>query len=179
MKNEKKVMLLLALGAMLITGCDHMVSKKKTTQSPKDRETRSFEKTGSLLGAEGLVFGGSNSSSSKGAIPSSNALNVNIYLWRASLECLNFMPLASVDANGGVIVTDWYASAQKPTERLKVVVEIRSSQLRVNALKVTVHKQLLKNMQWVNDTMSDESTAAELESIILTKARKFKMHAVA
>ena len=36
-------------------------------------------------------------------------LGVNSYLWRASMETLNFMPLEQVDPFGGVIITDWYA----------------------------------------------------------------------
>ena len=28
-------------------------------------------------------------------------------LWRASLETIDFMPLATVDYSGGIIITDW------------------------------------------------------------------------
>ena len=30
-------------------------------------------------------------------------------MWRASLEILDFVPLATVDYSGGVIITDWYS----------------------------------------------------------------------
>ena len=33
------------------------------------------------------------------------SMRVNGYLWQAALETLNFMPIASTDATGGVIVT--------------------------------------------------------------------------
>ena len=49
-------------------------------------------------------------------------IGVNSYLWQASLETLKFMPLATVDSNGGVIVTDWYSNPQSPNERIKVTV---------------------------------------------------------
>ena len=42
------------------------------------------------------------------------SMGVNAYLWRASLETLDFMPLEQVDPFGGVIVTDYYASAEAP-----------------------------------------------------------------
>ena len=45
---------------------------------------------------------------------------VNAYLWRASLDTINFIPLASADPFGGVIITDWYVSPAAPDERLKV-----------------------------------------------------------
>ena len=44
-------------------------------------------------------------------------IGVNSYLWRASLDTLSFMPLVQTDSNGGVIVTDWYANPNTPTER--------------------------------------------------------------
>ena len=30
-------------------------------------------------------------------------------LWRASLDTIDFMPLASVNYSGGIIITDWYS----------------------------------------------------------------------
>ena len=34
-------------------------------------------------------------------------------LWRASLDTIDFMPLARANYNGGIIVTDWYSEDQK------------------------------------------------------------------
>ena len=33
-------------------------------------------------------------------------------LWRASLDVIDFMPLASVNYSGGIIITDWYSNEQ-------------------------------------------------------------------
>ena len=33
-------------------------------------------------------------------------------LWRASLDTIDFMPLASVNYSGGIIITDWYSTEQ-------------------------------------------------------------------
>src|SRR4051794_41160264 len=49
-------------------------------------------------------------------------LGVNAYLWRATLDTLNFMPLASADPVGGVVISDWYAAPDKPDEHMKVTV---------------------------------------------------------
>ena len=51
-------------------------------------------------------------------------MGVNSYLWRASLETLEFMPLSEVDPFGGVIITDWYANPEEPNERFKANVYI-------------------------------------------------------
>src|SRR5690606_2155217 len=52
-------------------------------------------------------------------------IGVNAYLWRGTLETINFMPLASADPFGGLIITDWYQPPESPGERLKVQVLIR------------------------------------------------------
>ena len=51
-------------------------------------------------------------------------IGVNAYLWRGALETINFMPLASADPFGGLIITDWYQPPSAPDERLKVHVLI-------------------------------------------------------
>jgi hypothetical protein len=50
------------------------------------------------------------------------SVSVNGYLWRATLDTLSFMPLASADPYGGVIITDWYVNPEKPDERFKCTV---------------------------------------------------------
>ena len=71
-----------------------------------------------------------------------NAIGVNSYLWRATLDTLAFMPLASADPYGGVVITDWYANPEKPDERFKCTVYILDTRLRGDALKVTVFKEV-------------------------------------
>lgn len=96
-------------------------------------------------------------------------LAVNPYLWQASLDKLAFMPLASSDAKGGVIVTEWKKFA--PNEQLKVVVNIYSQKLQANSLKVEVYKKILKGGAWV-DSAPDAALAEETENAILTQARE-------
>ena len=54
-----------------------------------------------------------------GAGADQGTLGVNAYLWRASLDTLSFMPLASADPFGGVIITDWYSPPAAQGERFR------------------------------------------------------------
>src|SRR4051795_5707203 len=62
----------------------------------------------------GLLFGdssitlGTTGKQGAGSAGEGGALGVNAYLWRGALDTLGFMPLASADPFGGVIITDWY-----------------------------------------------------------------------
>lgn len=103
-------------------------------------------------------------------------LGVNGYLWRASLEAISFMPLASADGNTGVIITDWYTNTKRPNERLKANILILGKSLRPQALKVTLFKQMNGADGW-KDTPVSKETSRKLEDTILTKARALRVEA--
>jgi hypothetical protein len=43
-------------------------------------------------------------------------------MWRATLEILDFLPLAIVDYSGGIISTDWYNEGAASNESIKISV---------------------------------------------------------
>jgi hypothetical protein len=96
---------------------------------------------------------------------------VNSFLWRATLETLNFMPLEQVDPFGGVVITDWYADPAAPDERLRATAYILDQNLRADALKVSVFKQVRNGTGW-DDAPVDADTARQVENSILTRARQ-------
>lgn len=119
----------------------------------------------------GAVFGGNSGNSSQAGI------GVNSYLWRASLDTLNFMPLSSADPFGGVIITDWYSDATTPTERFKATVYILDTRLRADALNVSIFRQQQVNGAWADATV-DPDTEIQIENAILTRARQLRLSSV-
>lgn len=103
-----------------------------------------------------------------------NGIGVNAYLWRASLDTVAFMPLASADPFGGVILTDWYSPPETPAERFKVNVFILDKQLRSDGVQVKVFRQIRKGSEWRDTTVAD-NTAAQMEDAILTRARQMRV----
>jgi hypothetical protein len=102
-------------------------------------------------------------------------IGVNGYLWRASLDTLAFMPLASADPYGGVILTDWYTNPEKPDERFKCTVYILDTRLRADGLNVTVFKQIRDaSGAWIDSPASDQ-TSTDIENAILTRARQLRL----
>ncbi|NJO37527.1 MAG: DUF3576 domain-containing protein [Rhizobiales bacterium] len=106
--------------------------------------------------------------------PEAATPGANAYLWQASLESLDFMPLAQADSSGGVIISDWYAPPETPDERFKVTVYILDQALRADALKVAVFRQTREQDGWV-DAAVDQATAAGLEENILKRARELRL----
>ncbi|HVZ92712.1 MAG TPA: DUF3576 domain-containing protein [Rhizomicrobium sp.] len=101
-------------------------------------------------------------------------VGVNSYLWHATLDTLSFMPLASADPFGGVVITDWYSAPSDPNERTKVTVYILDRRLRADGIKIAVFRQTRSNEGWV-DAQVNPDTATKLEDAILTRARELRL----
>jgi len=125
----------------------------------------------------GLALGGclGRRGGNNAAATAPTAIGVNAYLWRATLDTLAFMPLASADPYGGVIITDWYMNPEKPDERFKATVYILDTRLRADGLNVTVFRQTKDPAgQWTDAVVSGQ-TDTDIENAILTKARQLRL----
>ena len=104
-------------------------------------------------------------------------INVNAYLWRASLNILSIAPLISTDALGGTIITDWYVNKDIKDQRLKITAFIIGSELRSDGIKVKVHIQNFKDNNW-SETYSDINLANKIEENILNEARNLRVNSL-
>lgn len=127
--------------------------------------------TGGMFGPGGL-FG----SKQQKKDDTGTGVAVNAYLWRASLDTINFIPLVSADPFGGVIITDWYTPSETPNERMKVQVTILDRDLRADGVRVAVFKQQTspRGGNWV-DAQVDPRTNIDIENAILTRARQLRI----
>lgn len=135
-----------------------------------DNQNAIYEKQSSIFGKNGLSILGGKSDDNSG----DSGIGVNSFLWRAALDTISFMPLASADPFGGTIITDWYSPAETPNERFKLNVFILDKQLRSDGVSVKVFRQNLKGGSWRDSTATD-TTARQLEEAILTRARQMRV----
>jgi hypothetical protein len=82
-------------------------------------------------------------------------------MWRATLETLEFLPLANVDYGGGIISTDWYNEGTSNNESIKITVRFLSNEIRADGLKIIVHKKICSKAQ--NCTVNKISSILEQE----------------
>lgn len=152
----------------MLVACDGKVEQ----DYPIIVEHERAERRGKLTGEGGLTIfsGGDDESGSGGASP----IGVNSFLWRATLDTINFLPLASADPFGGVIITDWYEDAAQAGTRTKLNILILDKKLRADALKVTVFKQARTANGW-QDVAANPDTARKIEDTILTRARELRV----
>ncbi len=103
-----------------------------------------------------------------------SGIGVNSFLWRASLDTISFMPLASADPFGGVILTDWYENPDVPGERFKLNITILDKQLRADGVRVAAFKQTKQAGQW-RDAKVGPEMGISIENTILTRARELRV----
>ena len=124
------------------------------------------------LGENGVLFGTSTKHDTEGGA-GGGGLGVNAYLWRGALDTLGFMPLASADPFGGVIITDWYSPAGTTGERFKATAYILGRQLRSDGIRIAIFRQVLQDGQWVDAPVSPV-TVSEIEDKVLARARQLR-----
>jgi hypothetical protein len=167
----------LALGvASLLGGCDSANTEYAYPEKYGDKVYAPGEAPPqSVFGKDGVdIFGQSKKGTDQGG---GQGLGINSFLWRASLDTISFMPIASADPFGGVIITDWYAPPETPDERFKLNVFIMGRALRADGLKIAAFRQVKDSSGNWADRPIDAAVVTDLENTVLTRARKMRIAA--
>ena len=172
----KGCLVLTALCALfLLAGCGGMGGKGEAKyptgaeRSGGGNQNDIYSEPESVFGPGGLKFLGRGEESE-----GNGGIGVNSFLWRAALDTVSFMPLASADPFGGVILTDWHAAPETPGERIKLNVFILDRQLRSDGIQVKVFRQVRKGSDWRDADVADD-TGRRIEDAILTRARQLRV----
>ena len=96
-------------------------------------------------------------------------------LWRATLDTLDFMPLASANYSGGIVITDWYSENNSPNESVKISVRFLTNEIRSDALDINVYlKKCSDNSNNCSISKNNNDLVADLNLSILKKATKYQ-----
>jgi len=95
-------------------------------------------------------------------------------MWRATLEILDFLPLANVDYSGGIITTDWYNEGTALDESIKITVRFLTNEIRSDGIRIIVHKKRCNLEQSCKVTKISSAIEQELQVAILKKAILFE-----
>jgi hypothetical protein len=173
MKNTARPILLLGLALPLLAACAGGRQVQNTEYGTDNPRELALRQTGAATSSGIVVFGVDRSRQAQEAASGGGGMTVNAFLWRASLDTLSFMPLASADPFGGVIITDWYSPPQADGERFKATAFVIGRQLRSDGVRVQVFRQIQRGNQWV-DAPASTSTNSEMEDRVLARARELR-----
>jgi len=95
-------------------------------------------------------------------------------MWRATLDILDFLPLANVNYSGGIVTTDWYNEGDSADESIKITVRFLTNEIRADGIKVIVHKKTCDvNKNCIINKITS-SLQNELQVAILKKAAVYE-----
>ena len=154
-----KNIILLILFTFSLNSCGKGVDAKKYPPNPKERVKNNMEDGRGFRAAEMFKKGGTGTFE----FASSNEL------WRASLDTIDFMPLASVNYSGGVIITDWY-STDTNNESIKISIRFLTNEIRSDALDIKVFNKKCELESNCIITKKSGNLVSELKNKILKTA---------
>ena len=126
---------------------------RKYPANPEDRIKKNLEE------GRGFKFADLNQRGGVFDFASSNEL------WRASLDVIDFMPLSSVNYSGGIIITDWYSTAESPSESIKVSIRFLTNEIRSDSLDIKMFSKKCNS-----SLLNCEIT--ETKGVIITELKK-------
>jgi hypothetical protein len=96
-------------------------------------------------------------------------------LWRSSLKTLDFIPLATVDYSGGIIITDWYSEGKSNKEQIKIQIRFFSTELRSESIQVISYKKICEINNECSNVAGNENFNREIKDLIVNTARQIKI----
>jgi len=131
-----KITILLTLLGFTLSSCKGGLKgadARKYPPNPEERVKKNIEEGRGFRLSDSFGMGGTG----KFEFASSNPL------WRATLDSIDFMPLASVNYGGGIIITDWY-STNDTDESIKISVRFLTNEVRSDALDIKIFSRECK-----------------------------------
>lgn len=155
MTFQKRLTVLLLVGALAAT--TSACGRKTGAAGPEGAE-RQYSKAQQRAEEEGSTIWDLFKPSDSGV-----TVKVNKYIWNASLEVLNFLPVQSVDPFSGVIVTG-YGTPPGGGRSYRATIYIKDPALDARSLNVA--------MQTRGGRPVSEATVRKVEDAILARARQ-------
>ena len=168
MKTNKYLINLIVILLLTLTGCKNPFRYTDSREIPVNADERVQK---NIEEGRGFRLMGSINKKNTGEFDfaSSNEL------WRASLDTLDFMPLALANYSGGVIVTDWYSDNNENNESVKISVRFLTNEIRSDALDINVFlKKCSESLTNCSISKNNNDIVADLNLNILKKATKYQ-----
>ena len=166
--NKIKTIIFCVFLSLILNACNGKIpgaDARKVSYDPKERVKKNLE--------EGRGFRldkafGNNSNGGNFEFASSNEL------WRASLDTIDFIPLATANYSGGILITDWYSSEENSSESIKISIRFLTNEVRSDALDIKVFYKKCQTVENCVISQKKGNLKSELTKEILKKAAIYK-----
>ena len=172
MKNNNTLIFLFLL--LFVTGCASLDIERNKTDRRAEKDAahgtvgRTMDKS-----SDGVLLGGLFDNIDLPGISSGTNFGFGGSItFGAALDKTNFMPLASVDSDSGIIITEWYNISDE-NKRIKINIQVFNDEMIDSSISVQLFQQTFDGSKWV-DQGNDSSAAEKIKFSILEEARLLK-----
>ena len=165
--NKIKALIFCIFLSLVLNACNGKIpgaDARKVSYDPKERVKKNLQ--------EGRAFrlddAFKNKSSGSFEFASSNEL------WRASLDTIDFIPIATANYSGGILITDWYSENDEINESIKISIRFLTNEVRSDALDIKVFYKKCETVINCVISQKEGNLRTELTKEILKKAAIYK-----
>ncbi len=162
-----KIIIFSLLLLTTLSSCGALGYKKSSNEIPQNAQERARKnvKEGRGVSIGGMLNRGGNTN---------YEFSTSNPMWRATLETLDFLPLANVDYSGGVVITDWYSDNLNNNDSIKISVQFLSNEVRSDSLKINVYQKKCTESNACQVKLTESKIKNELLEVILVKAKSLE-----
>lgn len=166
MNKKFKLVFWVSISLMLFSCAGKIpgVDARKVSYDPKERVKKNLEEGKGFRLSES--FGKNNPGNFEFA--SSNEL------WRASLDTIDFMPIATANYSGGILITDWYSDNKNLNEYIKISIRFLTNEVRSDAIDIKIFYKICEDQFKCTISEKNENLKTEIQKEILKKAAIYK-----
>ena len=166
--NKIKSVIFCVFLSLVLNACNGKIpgaDARKVSYDPKERVKKNLEEGRGFRLDEAF---GNKSNGGNFEFASSNEL------WRASLDTIDFIPIATANYSGGILITDWYSSDENSSESIKISIRFLTNEVRSDALDIKVFYKKCQTVENCVISQKKGNLRAELTKEILKKAAIYK-----
>jgi len=156
---------------IILSSCSNKSNKEENIGTQEKFEPSAYERAKNFADKNPVTFFGKDSKDKNTNFDFSTS-NV---LWRASLKTLDFIPLATVDYSGGIIITDWYSEGKSNKEQIKIQIRFFSTELRSESIQVISYKKICETNNECTNIAGNENFNREIKDLVINTARQIKI----
>ena len=166
--NKIKAIYFCIFLSLILNACNGRLpgaDARKVSYDPKERVKKNLEE------GRGFRLDSVFENNSKGGnfqFASSNEL------WRASLDTIDFIPIAAANYSGGILITDWYSSEKNLNESIKISIRFLTNEVRSDALDIKVFYKKCETLINCLISQNEGNLKTEITKEILKKAAIYK-----
>ena len=171
LKKPIKITFKLLIPIIILSSCSTKSNKDENIFTQEKFEPSAYERAKNFADKNPVTLFGKDSKekNTNFEFGSSNVL------WRATLKTLDFIPLATVDYSGGIIITDWYSEGKLNKEQIKIQVRFLSTELRSDSIQINSYKKICETNNECTNLVGNENFNKEIKDLIINSARQIKI----